>query len=346
MFEFLIIIEPLGFLYGSAGRSIEDENFVSLSNRKFPPSAATISGIYAANLETELITSLQIAGPFWAYTEEPQNFYVPLPFNYLVENGEIKDIFYWDFQTQAWQLETGDLLTDELIKTEQWLPISSWYNPKEIHQNPWKYIPHLHPRFSLEQRHLDGDSSQENLFLENAVQIDPDTCLIYLSNIPLNDGCYRLGGEGHIVDIHCLEIANSTQELFNEPVGKQFAIITPAVWGSTRLSYIQPMIYKDHEFQPVWEIEAILTKKPQPFRYRLGGTGNTKRLSRGRYAVSSGSVYVLKKAIKQPWYKWSKQWFPTEGYNFKRWGCSLALPLKPVNFLIRMSSSLQPFFYR
>ncbi|MFM6158173.1 MAG: CRISPR-associated protein Cmr3, partial [Sphaerospermopsis kisseleviana] len=70
MFEFLIIIEPLGFLYGSAGRFIEEESFVSLSNRKFPPSTATISGLYAATVETELITSLQIAGPFWAYTEE------------------------------------------------------------------------------------------------------------------------------------------------------------------------------------------------------------------------------------------------------------------------------------
>ncbi|MBE9209694.1 CRISPR-associated protein Cmr3 [Nostoc sp. LEGE 06077] len=327
MFKFLIIIEPLGFLYGSAGRFLEAENLVGRSGNSFPPSTATVSGLYAATIETELIASLQIAGPFWAYNNEPQNFYVPLPFNYLVQKGKIKHLLHWDSNAQEWQTETGDSPRGKFDKSERWIAINSWHKPQQVHQNPWKYLPHLHPHLGLEQRKVETDSNQGNLFLENAVQMHPDTCLIYLSNTPLNDGWYRFGGEGHMVDVYCAEIAYSTQKLFDQPVGRQFALITPAVWGSTRLSYPEPMTYKNNNWEPAWDNEAILTERPKPFRYRLGGSGKTKRLSRGRYAVPPGSVYVLKKPLKQPWYKWSELWFPTEAYNFKRWGCGLALPL-------------------
>ena len=152
-----------------------------------------------------------------------------------------------------------------------------------------------------------------NRFLENAVQIHPDACLIYLTNIPLPDGWYRFGGEGHMVDVQCMKLADSTQKLLDQPVGNSFALITPAVWGSNRLSYREPMIYRDNNLQPAW--------------YRLGGTGKIKRLSRGRYTVPAGSVYVLRDAIAQPWQNWDESWFPKEAYSFKRWGCGLALPL-------------------
>jgi CRISPR-associated protein Cmr3 len=68
--------------------------------------------------------------------------------------------------------------------------------------------------------------------------------------------------------------------------------------------------------------DALITERPQPFRYRLGG-----KLSRGRYGIPAGSVYVLQKALDKPWHDWPENWFPTEAYSFKRWGCGLALPL-------------------
>ncbi|MGG6263924.1 hypothetical protein ACQ4M3_10815 [Leptolyngbya sp. AN03gr2] len=52
-----------------------------------------------------------------------------------------------------------------------------------------------------------------------------------------------------------------------------------------------------------------------------------KRLSRGRYAVPAGTVYVLQEPLEIPWQDWSIDWFPKEGPSLKRWGCGLALPL-------------------
>jgi CRISPR-associated protein Cmr3 len=52
-----------------------------------------------------------------------------------------------------------------------------------------------------------------------------------------------------------------------------------------------------------------------------------KLLSRGRYAVPAGSVYVLEEAVDKPWQDWDVNWFPQEGPSLKRWGCGLALAL-------------------
>ena len=48
MFKHLIAIEPLGLLYGSAGRFLSPENLVGRSGTQFPPSAATLSGVFAS----------------------------------------------------------------------------------------------------------------------------------------------------------------------------------------------------------------------------------------------------------------------------------------------------------
>lgn len=193
----------------------------------------------------------------------------------------------------------------------------------------WQYLPHLHPRLKLDERRVDVDAERTrgSLFLENAIQMNPDTCLIYLANIPIENGWYRFGGEGHMVDLQCVQVDTATADLFRKPVGDRFALITPAIWGSNRLSYREPMKFQNERWEPAWSEVTILTERAVPFRYRLGGEGKTKRLSRGRYAVPAGSVYVLKNAIDQPWQDWEEAWFPKEAYSFKRWGCGLALPL-------------------
>jgi CRISPR-associated protein Cmr3 len=173
------------------------------------------------------------------------------------------------------------------------------------------------------------------------VQMDTGTCLVYLSNTELQPGWYRFGGEGHMVDVRCEKICQQIDSRLKQPVGKTFALITHAVWGSNRLSKRSPVFLEkrspafyepekpipETQEQEVWKVEALFTERPIPFRYRLGGTGDMKLLSRGRYAVPAGSVYVLEEAIDKPWQDWDVNWFPQEGPSLKRWGCGLALPL-------------------
>lgn len=188
----------------------------------------------------------------------------------------------------------------------------------------WRSIPHLHPKLKQDERRVD-ENSQGSLFLENGIQLDPDACLIYLPNMEIEEGWYRFGGEGHIVNLRCEKLANDTQELLTKAVERSFALITPAVWGSNRLSYRKPICLKDSN-EKNWSVEALLTERAIPYRYRMGGEGKTKNLSRGRYAVPAGSVYILSDPLPA-WQKWTDDWFPKEGPSLKRWGCGLALPL-------------------
>ena len=332
MFRYLIVISPLGLLYGSAGRFLSPENLVGRSGVSFPPSAATLSGLYAAashksNRALEELQHLQLAGPFWGKCDNPQNFYVPLPLNYLVEDEEIKYKLDWEKRSQQWQTQSGEPPTGKFDKGNNWVEINQWNKPQRGHGNPWQYLPHLHPRLMLEERRVEADQERGSLFLENAVQMNPDTCLVYLANTPIDDGWYRFGGESHLVDLQCVPINESTQKLLQQPVGDYFALITPAVWGSNRLSYREPKIYQNNSWESVWQKQTLLTERAALFRYRLGGEGKTKRLSRGRYAVPAGSVYVLENELPQAWQDWDEAWFPKEAYSFKRWGCGLALPL-------------------
>ncbi len=336
----IIAVEPLGLLYGSAGRFLSPENLVGRSGTSFPPSAATVSGLFAAHYGNSNVQTLQVAGPFWGLTPEithsdNQTFYVPTPLNYLVEDKpakSIKDTLYWhsedsNFPNQWLNHKNKNPVGKYLSHT--WLSIADWANPTTVQAGPWKFVPHLHPRLAHSQRRValvktaeeNEENNQGSLFLENAVQLHPDTCLVYLSNIELPDGWYRFGGEGHMVSITTHKLSEQRQQQLNQPVGRTFALIVPAVWGSNRFSYRCPQAWDSN-------IETIFTKRGNPFRYRLGGpSGQPKRLSRGRYAVPTGSIYVLKTALDQPWHDWEEQWFPKEGPYLNRWGCGLALPL-------------------
>lgn len=361
-FTHLIIIEPLGLLYGSSGRFLSPDNLVGRSGSSFPPSAATLSGLFAASIGKDKntdIRDLMLAGPFWGNVDEltstQQNFYVPTPRNYLVKDGKIVDKLSWNIGKKAWLDQEGKTPNDK-YESNTWLAMNQWSKPNKVEKNPWQFLPHLHPRLELEERHtIRNYQEQGSLFLENSVQMEPGTCLVYLSNTELNPGWYRFGGEGHMVDVNCIELTDnqsqklpddpkSPKELLNEAVGNTFALITPAVWGSNRLSKREPVYLEkrdevfyqpeepvpENQEQKVWTVEALFTDRPIPFRYRLGGEGKTKRLSRGRYAVPAGTVYVveaLEGLTNKSWQEWNDHWFPQEGPSLKRWGCGLALPL-------------------
>ena len=158
-----------------------------------------------------------------------------------------------------------------------------------------------------------------------------------------------------MVEITCDELDNPAKQILDIKIERSFALITPAIWGSNRLSYRYPQELKkgdkqrheladvDSDLSTQWQVDGLLTKRPSPFRYRLGDANSAleetgkpkraqppKRLSRGRYAMPAGSVYVLKTAFSEDhntWQKWPDAWFPQEGPSLKRWGCGLALPL-------------------
>ncbi len=341
-FSHLLIIEPMGILYGSSGRFLSPENLVGRAGTSFPPSAATVSGIFAEQLfenDKNALEKLQIAGAFWGNLNDVQNFYVPTPFNYLVKDEIIKYQLVYREDREKWQAVNTDNIAPDKYQSDTWININSWQNiqPNQTQaiapeRKCWQSIPHLHPKLKQDERRVDEDSTG-SLFLENAIQLKPDICLIYLTNTEIPAGWYRFGGEGHLVNLRCEPIQAPIKDLLNRDLGRSFALITSAVWGSNRLSYRTPNL--DKNSQPIWDenyqISTLLTERPHSFRYRLGGEpGKTKRLSRGRYAVPAGTVYVLERPFTEDvntWQKWSDDWFPYEAYSFKRWGCGLALPL-------------------
>jgi CRISPR-associated protein Cmr3 len=357
MFSHLIAIQPLGLLYGSAGGFLSPENLVGRSGTHFPPSTATLSGIFAAEYGNDAVQNLQLAGPFWGKSDEVldeknQDFYVPTPLNYLVKPDPEHD------SNDRGKIKTGTIeakLSCEKLPcklssdpeshlyvwsdknnsgaggkpvTDTWLALSEWDDPKTVKFSPWQFLPHLHPRLKHDERHVatpDPDNEDENqgsLFLENSVQMHPDTCLVYLANMEIPPGWYRFGGEGHLVEVSCLDLAEKHRTRLAQPLSPVFATIVPAVWGSNRLSRRYPEAWEDQKL-------ALFTQRPIPFRYRLGGKGNVKHLSRGRYAVPAGTVYVMQEPFP-PWQDWEPELFPKEGPYLKRWGCGLALSLPPV----------------
>ena len=77
LLKYLVKIEPLGMLYGSAGPFLSPENLVGRAGNRFPPSASTVAGLYAAQQwkGEGSLDDLTIVGPFWAQTDKPLDFY-------------------------------------------------------------------------------------------------------------------------------------------------------------------------------------------------------------------------------------------------------------------------------
>jgi len=338
MFEYLIIVKPLGFLYGSAGAFLSAENLVGLSGAKFPPDASALSGLilrtYQENVSADqeeikhLKQNLTVAGAFWAKDEDlvsDQNFYVPIPRSRTIGEDDCAD---WKIVNGKWDREDKELKADY-----SWQRINYWNDSIELVQaqgvakNPWKFTPILHPSLQDEQRHV---LQEDGLFLENAVHMDEDSCLVYLSTHKLDDGWYRFGGENHMVEISSQKLKPEILELLNTPIERSFALICPAVWGTNNLSERYPSAFKASHKPP-----KMLTDRPVPFRYRMGG-----KLGIGRYAVPAGTVYVLKHDLDEQyntWWKFPYKWFPQSNkakdfdkrsLPLKHLGCGLCLPIK------------------
>jgi len=360
MFEYLIKITPLGLMYGSAGGFLSPGNLVGRSGHKFPPDAAAVAGLLLnANREkgfpishADLRKALYIAGPFWAEFKNAHNFYVPIPRHKILAEDQKYD--EWRIEKYRWT-RSRDIEKQSLESDYHWQLISQWDNQtriiagnkKAVAKEPWKYVSFLHPKTKENER---VSLEEDGLFLENAVQLDDNYCLVYLSTHPIpNDGWYRFGGEGHMVEVASEKIRENTAiyQWLKKPIDKAFALITPGVWGSNNLSYRYPQ----HSDFPQHGIK-MLTDKPIPYRFRLGVSKDTEqvsafrqppgRLGRGRYAVPVGTVYVLKKTLPaeySTWWQFPDEWFAREGkkiagqetkekgLRLKHFGCGLCLPV-------------------
>ena len=331
-FEHLITVSPLGLMYGSAGAFLSPKNLVGRSGTKFPPDAATLSGLFfSTNLASnesiaphpELKEQLFLAGPFWAKRESPEEFYVPMPRHRLIAE---KDDDEWRLEeNKRWEKSANKA---GLEPSYSWQNINGWKRTtQQVRKNdemktpPWKYVSFLHPKLKQDERHV---VEEDGLFLENAVQLDEDYCLVYLATYKLPEGWYRFGGEGHMVEVghRALTEKSTINQLLSEKIQRSCALITPGVWGSANLSYRYPK----HPDFPRAGLK-LLTDKAVPYRYRMGG-----RLGRGRYAVPAGSVYVFKNPLDKTWWEFPPAWFPQQNDNkeglLRKLGCGLCLPVK------------------
>ncbi|MBW4418963.1 MAG: CRISPR-associated protein [Myxacorys californica WJT36-NPBG1] len=332
MFKYLVIVSPLGFLYGSAGAFLSPENLVGRSGAKFPPDAATLAGLFfSENKHNEIAAhdklkhELFISGPFWAKQDDPEAFYVPTPRHRIIGEGKDDE---WKLTAQRqWE---RDPKKQDIEGEYRWQSIDAWRRKtSDIRKNhemshaPWEYVSFLHPQMKSDERHV---LPKHGLFLENAVQMDEGFCLVYLSTYALPDGWYRFGGEGHMVEICCQEISSEStvHQLLTTKIQKACALISPGVWGSNHLSHRYP---KHSEFPN--QGMKMLTDKPIPYRYRIGQRSTERgRLGRGRYAVPPGTVYVFKKPLDKTWWEFPEDWFPREGLPLKHLGCGLCLPVE------------------
>ena len=352
-FQYLITVSPLGLMYGSAGAFLSPENLVGSSGAKFPPDTGAMAGlIFNTNRETQftdhksLSDNLVVAGPFWAKQDDPKKFYVPIPWHKVLTEKEHDEWFFakklntqpcdesseakWCLGQHQWQRNNKDLSPEYIWQSiDDWnLPAKELREREAISKAPWEFVSFLHPKMKSNERHV---VDQDGLFLENAVQLDSDYCLVYLSNYQMPAGWYRFGGEGHLVEIetHNLSEKHKINRLLGQKIKQAFALITPGVWGSNQFSYRYPR----HPKFPRQGMK-MLTDKAIPYRYRLGQSKKnqpqenpTGRLSRGRYAVPPGSVYVFKHPLEMSWWDFPDDWFPKEGFPLKHLGCGLCLPV-------------------
>jgi CRISPR-associated protein Cmr3 len=279
---------------------------------------------------------------------------------FTIGQGKVTQI--WDWQPASDDGERGRWYRPDGLKKKRddnktWIAISDWHKLQEwnrewtaistksedipsaakkladgfnipVRSEPWQPAPHLHPRLELDQRKVAQNPEQGSLFLENAVQMHPDACLVYLASHELPTGWYRFGGEGHMVEIESVPLTESLNQLFKQPVGDRFALIAPAAWGSKNFSYRFPVDDSQNP-QPIWSVRDMMTERPQPHRFLTKSPKHDPRFSRGRYVVPARTVYVLKEEeqILPPWLGWPTEWFPIEGGSYKRWGSGFALPL-------------------
>lgn len=354
-FTTLVLLEPLGLLHGSSGRVLSPETLTGRAVEHFPPDSPALSGLLTAMLGPRDPSHLELftAGPFWMQANGELMLPAPMvmvqaPDTTQAQPGagpsrRCRRLLAWQAGSEA---EPGAWLDPEPDSSDLkrpsggWIRVSDWPRgnaplPPEgipIHDDPWKAIPHLHPRLRDDER---VSAQDDALFLEYGIALEPGVQLAYLSSHAVAAGVVRFGGEGHLALLSCQPIPAQLRSLLEAPLQGPFALITPGVWGGPKLSIREPIDTSVPRGHFPWHRggipPAILTERPRPWRYRLGsGAKGKRRLSRGRWALPAGTCYQLANQANhplEPWMDWSPKWFPKEGFSFRHFGTALALPL-------------------
>lgn len=348
-FQHLILLEPLGLLYGSSGRLLSPQALTGRAAEHFPPDSPTIAGLLASRLDRDAVRALHSAGPFWLQADA-DTLMLPAPLTLLQEQADGQRFSRRRLSWQegdahgspaGWRPSDGQE-PPRKAPSGGWVSLSDW--PRlaaphrvTVHADPWTAVPHLHPQLRDDERISQGEAA---LFLDYGIALKPEARLAYLSSHTLPDGLYRFGGEGHLVELRSRPLPQLLIQLLQQPLASPFALITPGLWGGPKLSRREPLDTSRPPGVFPWhrdgQAPGILTDKPRPWRHRLGsgrqdaraGEGaRGRRLSRGRWAVPAGSCYRVPGDPLPPWLAWSECWFPREGFSFKQLGTALALPL-------------------
>ncbi|MEB3353020.1 MAG: type III-B CRISPR module-associated Cmr3 family protein [Cyanobacteriota bacterium] len=349
-FQHLILLEPLGLLYGSSGRLLSPEALTGRASEHFPPDSPALAGLVASRLDRQAVWDLHTAGPFWL--DPMEGLMVPAPLTLLQEHSGARGRY--SERRLEWVESDGDLRPSGWRPTDQakpprkapsggWIALADWELVGQpgrriaIRANPWHTVPHLHPRLKDDERSSAGEGA---LFLEYGIAMQSGLSLAYLSSHAVEEGVYRFGGEGHLVQLRQQPLPALLDTLLRRPLSAPFALITPGIWGSPKLSLREPIDTTVPNGRFPWhragQAPGILTDKPRPWRHRLGsgspktdGPSGKRRLARGRWAMPAGSCYQLSGEPLEPWAEWNENWFPREGFSFKQLGTALALPLHP-----------------
>lgn len=346
-FKHLILLEPLGLLYGASGRLLSPAALTGRASEHFPPDSPALAGLLASSLEPGDVWNLYTAGPFWQHPE--LGLMLPAPFTLLQKQED--DGSRVSRRRLIWKAGDGELDPSgwrpadgkeppRKAPSGGWIALKDWplmgqEAEVRIHENPWRPVSHLHPKLRDDERVSAGDNA---LFLEYGIALAPEAALAYLSSHKIDDGVYRFGGEGHLVQLRSQVVPDELQKLLQQELTAPFALITPGLWGGPKLSRREPILTDRPGGVFPWHLKGqppgILTEKARPWRHRLGagrprtdGKPQKPRLSRGRWAVPAGSCYHLAGEPLPPWAEWDENWFPKEGFSFRQLGTALALPI-------------------
>jgi CRISPR-associated protein Cmr3 len=347
-FKHLIALEPLGLLYGASGRLLSPQALTGRASEHFPPDSPALAGLLASQ-RRDSVRDLYTAGPFWL--DPDRGLMLPAPLTLLQERK--KDGTRFSKRRLAWMEANGGSFPSGWRPADHqepprkapsggWIALKDWSLVGQeslivIHDNPWLAVPHLHPKLNDDER-ISAGTDADALFLEYGIALRQGVSLAYLSSDKVDDGVYRFGGEGHLVQLRSASIPAELQALLSQKLTAPFTLITPGLWGGPKLSRREPIrtdvpggVFPWHcNGQP----PGILTEKARPWRHRLGagrprtdGKPQKPRLSRGRWAVPAGGCYQLAGEPLPPWAEWKENWFPKEGFSFKQLGTALALPI-------------------
>ncbi|MFN6339415.1 MAG: type III-B CRISPR module-associated Cmr3 family protein, partial [Cyanobacteriota bacterium] len=358
-FTVLVLLEPLGLLYGSSGRVLSPGSLTGRAAEHFPPDAPAVSGLLASHLPREELRHLFTAGPFWLHRDGELMLPAPL---LLVQEPIVQEpiadpggsvatsldtpsrrsrrLLHWQDATDTTPSGWVDTAAEDHVHKSPsggWIRLSDWPYPHRalpdqgipIHDSPWQAVPHLHPKLSDHER---VSAKEDALFLEYGIALSPGVRLAYLSSHAMAEGLVRFGGEGHLVQLRCQPLPPLLLDLLRRPLSPDpFALITPGVWGGPKLSIREPIDTTVPGGRFPWRRNGhppgLLTDRPRPWRYRLGaGADGQRRLSRGRWALPAGTCYRVGGEPLPPWSDWEERWFPKEGLSLRHFGTALSLP--------------------